>query len=116
MKVGIRLAASDLDRPQPIRLDREWVKAEDGSRAIIRPNDLSVDEAIQWFGAASIAAATSVLFDGGWPSEQDSIPAVMADALPLSEWVGHDTVPWFAGDATLVQLDDWMVAYKRRIR
>jgi hypothetical protein len=72
--LGLRLAASDMNRPQYIKLGSKWVVGADNRKVKVQPEDLLPFEAIRWFVQASKAAATASVTDKPWPRlENDAL-------------------------------------------
>jgi hypothetical protein len=92
-RVGLLLAATDLDRPQTIRLGTRWVVDDEGRKVEIPPSELMFGHAIRWYASAAKAAMTAVLLDEGWPYGPSGNLETLEDAI-------------FVADVTRSPLDD----------
>jgi DNA-binding CsgD family transcriptional regulator len=64
---GLLLALGDTDRPQTHRFGREWLKSEDGKRATVAPDDLTMDYFWDWLFDEAINRAEAALLDEPYP-------------------------------------------------
>lgn len=99
-RVGLLLAATDLDRPQTIRLGTRWVVDDAGRQVEIPPSELMFGWAIRWYASAAKAAMSATLLDEPWPR-----PAEDGDSLAHGQTVPLDEAIHIA-DVTPSPLDD----------
>lgn len=68
-RIGLLLAARDIERPQTIRLGSGWVVGVDGHKIGVEPSRLRPPAAIRWFAKAAKSAAQATLWDEPWPAK-----------------------------------------------